>query len=156
MNYIFSDLESTSNYLEQFAQNHVEAPFFVFGTEEDVMQASTQEAFHYPCLWLDLPHILTEDNEMSNLMEKYRFSVTCMYSGQLDDKLTRIQAYQKAVRLLQNLQNKLKEDNRKGLIVCELTGMQKVPLNPFLFNSSHYGYILNFEASFHANDVLNY
>jgi hypothetical protein len=77
-----------------------------------------------------------------------------MYSGELDNKVTRIQAYQKAVRLLQNLQNKLKQDNRKGILVCELSGMQKMPLNPLLFNSSHYGYILNFEASFHANNIL--
>ncbi|WP_026995139.1 hypothetical protein [Flectobacillus major] len=154
MNYIFADLESTSTYIEQFAQAHVDAPYFVFGTEEDVMQASATEGFHYPCLWLDLPHIVTEDNEMANLMEKYRFSITCMYSGELDNKVTRIQAYQKAVRLLQNLQNKLKQDNRKGILVCELSGMQKMPLNPLLFNSSHYGYILNFEASFHANDIL--
>ncbi len=155
MNYILADLDSTSEYLQEFASTHSEAPAFLFGTLEDIVAASRgDENFHYPCLWLDLPQIATDDNEAANLMEIYSFSITAFFKADLDDKSQRIQAYKKSIKLLQDLQTKLRKDNRSGLIVCGLSGMRKVPLNPTLFNDSHYGYILFFEASFHANDLF--
>ena len=156
MNYILADLESTEAYLKAFADAHTENPFFIFGTTEDVMTASRgDDDFAYPVLWLDLPQIDTKDNDMANLMETYGFSITALYKAESDSKITRTQAYQKSIKLLQDLQKKLRKDNKAGIIVCELSGMKKIPLNPQIFNDSHIGYILFFEASFHANQILN-
>lgn len=154
MNHILADIESTQAYLEAFAIAHPEAPSFIFGTLEDVITASRgNDDFHYPLLWLDLPQMTTDDNDMANITERYEFNITALYKADLDDKNQRVLAYKKAVDILQNLQKKLRADNRNGIIVCSLSGMRKLPLNPTLFNGSHYGYILYFEATFHANQL---
>ena len=155
MNYIFADLESVVAYLKKFAVENVHGPSFYFGTIDQVIAASTgDEEFHYPCVWLDLPKMLTEDNESANLMENYRFNVAAFYNAPSDDSSAKAKAYSDSLKILYDLQKKIKHDTGKGIIAASVSGNQKIPLNPALFNATHYGYYLDFEVGFFANTFL--
>lgn len=155
MNYILADLESTVQYFRAFAEDDEMAPSFYFGTLDQVIAASRgDENFHYPCLWLDLPQIVTEDNEANNLMESYSFQISAFFSAKADNAPLKEAAYADSLKLLYRIQKQLKHDNRKGILCFELSGNKKIPLNSALFNGTHYGYFLDFDASFYANDFL--
>lgn len=155
MNYILADLESATAYFEEFANNDVASPAFYFGTLDQVIAASRgDEDFHYPCLWLDLPTIVTDDNNSANLIEYYSFQISAFYSAESDSASKKAKAYSDALKVLYRLQKKMKKDNEAALLCFELTGNKKVPLNSAIFNGSHYGYFLDFEAGFYANSFL--
>jgi hypothetical protein len=148
-----ADLESTESYLENFSISN--NAHFCFGSIEDVMTDSIGNPdWKYPVIWAELPKIQTQKNEVGNLMEAYKYEVTAFYSGNTDDKISRLAAYKNSLALLYKFQKKLEEDASNGSLICELSGMIKEPLLTSIFNDSHYGYILSFEASFHANSLI--
>jgi hypothetical protein len=155
MNYILADLESAVQYFKDFADNDADAPAFYFGTLDQVIAASRgDDEFHYPCLWLDLPKISTYDNDASNLIETYSFQISCFFSAAADNAPLKAKAYTDSLKILYRLQKHMKHDNAKAMLCFDLSGNHKIPLNAALFNGTHYGYFLDFDAGFFANEFL--
>lgn len=67
-----ADLESFIQYFKDFAQNHPQLNYFLYGgVELGIQYATGAEGFAYPFAWLEQPQILTDDNDAGQLTEIY-------------------------------------------------------------------------------------
>lgn len=151
-----ADLESFIQYFKDFAQNHPQLNYFLYGgVELGIQYATGAEGFAYPFAWLEQPQILTDDNNAGQLTEIYLGGFSIIFAPPLDSLEEQIQAEIDAVRICYDLQKQMKVDNRKkGFISCELKNMKKDAVDRAWANN-HHGWRLQFELHLNANGLLS-
>jgi hypothetical protein len=153
---VSADFESYINYFKDFAANHPDINFFLYGgVELGIQYATGHEDFSYPFLWLEQPEIRSEDNEASQFTEVYYGGVSVIYAPPLDSPQEQTQAEIDSVRIIYELQKQMLADNRaKGFIHCSLSGMRKTAVDRAWANN-HFGWKLDFELYLNANGLLS-
>ena len=151
-----ADLESFIDYFKRFTENHADLRYFLYGgVELGIQYATGADNFDYPFAWLEQPLILTDDNDMGQLMEVYYGAISIIYAPALDSLEEQIRAEINSVRICYDLQKQMKKDNReKGFISCELKEMKKDAVDRGWANN-HHGWRLQFELHMNANGLLS-
>lgn len=148
-------LSNFIDYFRTWADAHPDVRFFLFGgVEKGIEHARSNPDLEYPMIWLEEPSTYTSDNEAGHLLETYQVGITALQYAPSDDHEAQVAACDQTLRILYNLQKKLRDDNRNNKIVCSLNGMKKEPISQLWFDS-HYGYRLELIVSFNLNTFLN-
>lgn len=141
-------------YFEQWAEADEEVKFFLFGSvEKGIEVARGHPKFDYPFAWLEEPGIVTDDNGAGHLNEIYQGGLCILIYAPPDDYDAQLVAQDTALKILYRLQQKLRADNRKGTLQCELRGMKKEPISQ-LWVDNHRGWRLQFDCVMNLNAYL--
>lgn len=151
---ITADFENYIAYFQSWATS--QDMFFLYGgVELGIQYAMSKEGFTYPFVWLEQPEIISEDNGAGQLIEAYYGGISVIGSAPLDNRSAQVQTEINAMRLLQALQKKMRQDNRaKGVLDCTISGMKKTAVDRG-WAGDHWGWRLEFELRFTANGLLS-
>lgn len=148
---IAGDLKSFIKYFKDFASQHPDIKFFMFGSVEKGMTfARSLPEFAYPFMWLEEPVIATMDNQASHINDRYSVGVSIFRVAPLDNQDAQIDAYADCLTNVTQLQAKLRTDRKAGLIDVELNGQTKESTSQ-LWADGNYGFRLGFFIEFNIN-----
>ncbi|MDQ1088985.1 hypothetical protein [Siphonobacter sp. SORGH_AS_1065] len=148
------DLISYINYFKDWANDHPDVRFFCFGSAElGIAYARSLPSFDYPFVWLEQPVIESLDNGGANFSEAFITGITVLFKAPGDKPDKQVEAYAKALRIVYDLQTKLKKDRKNGLVNFEWNGMKKETVNQ-LWADNHYGWRLEVPLEFNINSLL--
>ncbi len=149
-----ADFQSYIDYFHSWATS--KNLFFLYGgIELGISYATGKEDFSYPFVWLEQPEIISDENSMSQITEIYYGGISIISSAPLDDPAAQTQAEIDAIRLVYDLQKKMRLDNRqKGVIYCTVKNMKKNAVDRG-WSQNHHGWRLQFELHLNANGLLS-
>lgn len=148
------DLLSYINYFKDWANDHPDVRFFCFGSAElGLAYARSLPNFEYPFVWLEQPVIESMDNEASQFNEAFVTGITVLYKAPGDKPDKQVDAYANALKIIYDLQAKMKKDRKRSLINFEWNGMKKEAVNQ-LWADNHYGFRLEVRLEFNINALL--
>lgn len=148
------DLLSFVAYFRSWADAHPDVSFFLFGSAElGISYARSMPDFDYPAVWLEQPVIESRDNDAAQLNEIYYVGISVLLTAPGDDPQAQTEAYAKALRIVYDLQKKLKQDRKAGLLTFDWNGMKKEAISQ-LWADNHYGFRLEVPVDFNLNAIL--
>jgi hypothetical protein len=157
---ISADYEGFLKYFESWAANDPDVKFFLDGGVENGLDYATGHPdFEYPFAWLESPEIETIE-EPGQLIDRYVFGVSVITKADIGDRVACKQASIDTMRIVYNLQKKLRLDNKKksgratgGFLEVNLGSMKKQEVDRG-WAGNHRGWRLSLVLDLNANAVM--